>query len=366
MPEKGTGSGIFESVEAKGEPAIIITDSRGTVISVSATFETAAGYSRFEVIGKNVAELTNGMRDGRLYQAIAAVISRGDSGLGSWIPAEAVIEGRKVQIIPLSDPFGVISTFAAIRHAGTSSPPPHDGPEKSLRSEGISRLAAGIAHNFNRLFTAVVGQADILLARQDGSDGHRQAVEGIREAAEEAAGIIRSLRAFGRMQILEPETVNLKSVARRALDGIPARGAAGVELREDLAQDTGWLRVDPAQIEWILSVLVDNARRNMPAGGRITVATANVDLETSFVRRGVSVRRGRYVMLSVHDTGNTKETRTGPRVFEPFPDTIEDQLGLSLAAVYGTVKQSGGHIWVFSSPGKGNAFKIYFPRAEES
>lgn len=358
------GSAFPDRVETKGEPAIVITDSRGLVVSVNSTFETATGYSRYKIIGKNVADLKHGTPDATLYQAIAAVISRGEYGLGPWRPTDAVIEGRMVQVVPLCDQLGVISNFMAIRHAAPFPPARDDGAKNSYRGVRIARLAAGIAHNFNNLLTVITGWVDLLLARPDVDPHHRRKLKEIRDAAEKAAGITRKLLAFGREQVLVPETVNLKAVVREVLDALPPRLGEGVELRGNLASDTGWIHADPAQIEWILSVLADTACRNMPAGGRLTVTTTNLDLETSFVRQHVLVRRGRYVMLSVHDTGENTKTETGPRVFEPFLDTLEDPPGLSLAAVYGTVRQSGGYIWVFSSPGKGTAFKIYFPRVE--
>ncbi len=238
---------------------------------------------------------------------------------------------------------------------------------ESQRLEAVARLAGGVAHDFNNLLGVITGYSWLLL--NDFSPGHpqRERVESILQAASSASTLTGQLLAFSRKQVLQPRLLDLNAVIGNL--GKMLRRVIGedIGLRIELAQDLGRTRLDPTQIEQVLLNLVINARDAMPQGGELRVQTANARLDEQYARAHMGVQPGDYVMLAVMDTGEGMDKETQARVFEPFFTTKAPGkgTGLGLASVYGIVKQSGGHIWLYSEPGAGTTFKIYFPRVYE-
>jgi PAS domain S-box-containing protein len=235
---------------------------------------------------------------------------------------------------------------------------------QAQKMEGVGQLAGGVAHDFNNLLTAIVGYSD--LALQSMQHGDRLAtteVQGIRQAAEQAATLTRQLLAFSRKQILQPKVLDLNEVVD-AVDTLLRRLIAeDVEIRASLADGLGRVKADPGQLEQVLINLAVNARDAMPSGGTLAIETANLELAAD----EAPVPSGRYVVLTVRDTGDGMDAETRARVFEPFFTTKEQGkgTGLGLSTVYGIVKQSGGFITVDSDPGAGTTFRIYLTRVDE-
>lgn len=228
--------------------------------------------------------------------------------------------------------------------------------------EAIGRLAGGVAHDFNNLLGVILGQSEILLDRpHDG--GITRGLEMIRESARRGASLTRQLLAFGRRQILEPQVLNLNAILADVEKLLQRVIGADIELDFQMDAKIGSIKADPGQLEQVVVNLATNARDAMPEGGRLTIATANVDLDEAYADRRIVVHPGRYVQLVVSDTGYGMDRETQAHIFEPFFTTKEQGkgTGLGLATVYGIVKQSGGYIWVYSEPGHGSAFKIYLP-----
>ena len=242
-----------------------------------------------------------------------------------------------------------------------------EGLRQSQKMDAIGQLAGGVAHDFNNLLTAILGYSELLASRPAVESLAREEIGEIRTAAERAAALTRQLLAFSRKQVLEPVVLRVNDLVANLEKMLGRVIGEDVDLVSRLDRSVGNVRVDPGQLEQVIVNLVVNARDAMPRGGKLTIETANADLDEAYAQRHAAIRPGRYVMVAVSDTGTGMDEATAGRVFEPFFTTKETGkgTGLGLSTVYGIVKQSGGNIWVYSEPGKGTTFKVYLPRVED-
>ena len=244
------------------------------------------------------------------------------------------------------------------------------GSEQQVRQlqkiEAVGRLAGGIAHDFNNLLTVITGYSHLALESLGPEDPRRGGIEIIATTAEHAGLLTRQLLAFSRKQVLAPAVLDLNDVVPGMTDMLQRLIGEDIELVFTPCPDLGRVKVDPGQLEQVIVNLVVNARDAMPDGGRITLETENVELGEHFARQHAGVSPGPHVMLAVSDTGTGMDAETQSHMFEPFFTTKEPGkgTGLGLATVYCIVRQSGGSIWVYSEPGAGSTFKIYFPCVE--
>jgi two-component system cell cycle sensor histidine kinase/response regulator CckA len=238
---------------------------------------------------------------------------------------------------------------------------------QSQKMEAIGRLAGGIAHDFNNLLTIIKGYSQLSLIELSEDNPLKRNIEHIHTATDRAADLVRQLLAFSRRQILEMKVLDLNTTLANLHNMLRRLIGEDIELTTVLAEDLGRVKTDLGWIEQAIMNLVVNARDAMPSGGKLTIETRNADLDEAYVGGHVGVKPGRYVMLSVSDTGVGMTPEVRERLFEPFFSTKEKDkgTGLGLSTVYGIVKQSGGDIWVYSEPGKGSTFKIYLPRVDE-
>jgi signal transduction histidine kinase len=237
---------------------------------------------------------------------------------------------------------------------------------QAQKMDAIGRLAGGVAHDFNNLLTVILGNCELLLTDLDPDDQRQKDILEIQRAGTSAAGLTRQLLAFSRKQIIEPTVLDLNMVVAEM------RAMLGRLIREDvtvvlaLEPAVAPVKADRGQVEQIVLNLAVNARDAMPKGGTLTIETANVELDEHYAKAHLDVKPGRYVVLTVTDSGSGMTPQVQARLFEPFFTTkdVGKGTGLGLATVHGIVTRSGGSVNVYSEVGRGTSFKVYLPRAD--
>jgi signal transduction histidine kinase/ActR/RegA family two-component response regulator len=270
-------------------------------------------------------------------------------------------------INPVQWPDGTFRTVSMLARDITERKSLEDQLRQAQKMEAIGELAGGVAHDFNNLLSVITGYAELLLNRPAEPTVLRSQLEQIKQAGDRAASLTQQLLAFSRQLMLEPRLVDLNSLTLDSKLMLSRLIGEDIAVHTALARELGLVMADPGQVSQIIINLAVNARDAMPTGGRLTLETANVDLDPHYAQDHLGVRPGRYVMLAVSDTGGGMDAETQARIFEPFFTTKEvgKGTGLGLSTVYGIVQQSGGHTAVYSEPGHGSTFKVYLPRVED-
>jgi len=345
---------------------LLIDGTSGRIVEANDRAETLFGMSKSEIIGIS-HDVLHGNED--LVCPIERLIQA--RGAQKFMSGEAELRRKDGKLVPVE----ISASFTVLGDKPVVLSIIHDVSERkaleqqllqSQKMEAVGRLAGGVAHDFNNILTAVLGYADRMLSRIDQRDPLYVEVQQVRRAGGIAANVAKQLLAFSRKQMLQPRTFSLNSAVNDIRTMIQRLLPEQVTVNFVLAPDLGNVKADPTQIEQVVLNLVINARDAMPDGGTLTIETANAGLDENYARSHAEVEPGRYVMLAISDTGTGMDAETQEHLFEPFFTTKKrgEGTGLGLSTVYGIVKQSGGHVWVYSEVGKGTTFKIYLPRVE--
>jgi two-component system cell cycle sensor histidine kinase/response regulator CckA len=277
-------------------------------------------------------------------------------------PVQVRLSGRTVL-----DEHGALQGFEVIAEDVSERRGLEEQLRQAQKMEAVGRLAGGVAHDFSNLLTIITGYSQLLLDRLGSDDQLRGYVSEVLNAGDRAASLTCQLLAFSRRQVLQAQVLDLNTILANIDKMVRRLIREDVELVTHREPDLGRVKADPGQIEQVIMNLAVNARDAMPQGGQLTLETANVELNEGYACSHESVLPGRFVMLAVSDSGIGIDAETQAHIFEPFFTTkgTRKGTGLGLATVYGIVKQSGGHIWLYSEPNHGITFKIYLPLVEE-
>ena len=298
---------------------------------------------------------------------VLASAAVGDLGARVALPADLRPKDQVTKLaIALNMLLSDLSVGSAKRDAQLSELRQTEGQLiHAQKMEGIGKLAGGVAHDFNNLLQVILGYGDLVLNGMAPGDPMRAPMEEILRAGERASVLTRQLLAFSRQQLVEPKLLDLAALVEGMRGMLVPLIREDVELRIIPAPASAIILADVGQIEQVVMNLVVNARDAMAQGGLVVIRTELVELDGLFVREHLDAAPGPHVMLSITDTGHGMDDATKAHIFEPFFTTkgVGEGTGLGLSTVYGIVRQNNGSIWVYSEPGKGTVFKVYFPLA---
>jgi PAS domain S-box-containing protein len=341
---------------------VILLAADGTVRFVSPSVERVLGYRPEDCVGRDAYVAVH--RDD--HEAVRAELARAAErpgeprrltyrfrhANGAWRVLEATVTDL------LADP--AVGAFVFNSRDVTERIGLEDRLRQAQKMEAVGRLAGGVAHDFNNLLTVIRANSDFLLEDLEGGDPRRGEAEEIRSAAEHATGLTRQLLAFSRRQVVQPKVLDPSTVVSHMSKMLRRLIGEDVELVLELEEGGTTVLADPGQLEQVVLNLCVNAREALPGGGRVTVTSGTVTLDLGEASR-LGLGAGRYVRLTVQDTGAGIPAEVIDQVFEPFFTTKESGTGLGLATVYGIVKHAGGEIAVASTAGVGTTFTIHLP-----
>jgi two-component system, cell cycle sensor histidine kinase and response regulator CckA len=360
---------LIAAIEQSGE-AIMITDPVGTIQYVNAAFETVTGYDRDETLGQTPRILKSGQHDGQFYRQMWETLLGGNVWQGRMVNRrkDGSLYTEDAAISPVRDHLGRIANFVGAARDVTEHIQQAVQLQQTQKMESIGRLAGGVAHDFNNLLSVILGYVGLALRQVAEDDPMRNHLLEIRYASERAAELTRQLLAFGRRQVLQPVAFDLNAVLTDMEKMLRRILGEDIDLRLVLDPGLGAILADPGQIEQVIMNLVINARDAMPLGGKLTIDTANVEVDDPFAAAHADLPSASYVRMAVTDTGSGMNNATLARAFEPFFSTKESGqgTGLGLPTAHGIVKQSGGDIRVYSELDRGTTFKVYLPCTQQT
>ncbi|MDH3664697.1 MAG: PAS domain S-box protein, partial [Alphaproteobacteria bacterium] len=362
----------LRSILETAPDAIITIDDHGLISSFSPYAESMFGFSADEVIGQNVKILMpppfHEEHDGYL----AHFRETGEKKI-IGIGREVVAQRKDGTTFPMHLAVNEMSIegqqmFTGVIRDITVEKTRDEQLRQAQKMEAVGQLTGGVAHDFNNLLTAIIGNLEMLEAWHCGDERSEKAISQAQEAAGLGAELTGRLLAFARRQPLDPKVISLSDMVLEMSELLARTLGETIEINTVLANPLDKALVDPTQVQNALLNLAINARDAMSKGGQLTIETANVELDDDYARDHADVTAGNYVLLSVSDTGTGMSPDIRDRVFEPFFTTkdVGKGSGLGLSMVYGFIRQSGGHVRLYSEVGQGTAISLYFPKVEHA
>lgn len=348
------------------QDAIIGKNLDGIVTHWNKGAEEIYGYTAQEMIGRPISTLAPPERADEIPVILQKI--RNGERVEYFESVRVTKDNRKlnvsISVSPIHDAEGQVVGASTIARNITAQKKVEDQLRQSQKMEAVGRLAGGVAHDFNNLLGIVTACSELLRSRVQGDAV--EYIDNIREAGKRGAALTRQLLSFSRRQPLQVQVLDLNDRLKDVSKLLKPLMGDDVEIVLSPRPGSAIVEADPGQLDQIVVNLAVNARDAMPRGGKLIIETAVFDFDESFVREHPSMKAGRYVMLAVSDNGVGMDEATRSRIFEPFFTTKEvgKGTGLGLATVYGIIKQSGGHVWVYSEVGHGTTFKVYLPSAD--
>ncbi len=358
---------LITAVEQSAD-CIVITDVSGTIIYANPAVEKISGYNIQELIGQNPKILKSGVHDQSFYKEIWDTITAGETWSGRFVNRrkDGTRYFEEATISPVLNAVGKITNFVAVKHDATKRRELQAQLFQAQKMEAIGTLAGGFAHDFNNLLQVIMGYLELTLSTKDLPDNLKTNLEETQRAAKSGADLVKRMLVFGRKSPVKLEPVNINNIVEQVHPLLDRSMPQLIEMELLMDNDLWAINGDLGQMEQILMNLAINARDAMPNGGKLTIETQNIVLEEEFCIAHLGLKRGRYALLSVTDTGTGMDEETAKHIFEPFFTTKEagKGTGLGLSVVYGIVEQHGGKIICDSQLSVGTTFNVYFPAIE--
>ena len=355
---------LMSAVDQAAE-AIFITDTSGAIEYVNPAFERITGYGREEVLERNPRMLKSGQHNRSFYDSMWQSLNRGETWKGR------IVNRRKdgtpltceTVISPVCDDTGRAVHYVAVQRDVSQEIALEEQLRQAQKMEAVGQLAGGVAHDFNNLLHVIIGFTEMTIEEAKLGPEQGENLQEVLRASNRAAALVSQLLAFSRKQVLRMQCVDLRESVADLLKILRRVIGEHITLEYRPGHDTGNIHADPGQIGQVLTNLCVNARDAMPKGGSIVLETRNVKLDKASCWLHPAAKPGRYVVLSVQDSGCGMDEETQARIFEPFFTTKEigKGSGLGLSTVYGLVHQHQGFIVVQSKVAQGTTIEIYFP-----